>query len=99
MQIIIADSLEECFRRLLILKEAMEKNRLRVNAGKTKVMISDMGLQSSGEYPYTVWRTRVGNNSIYCSALAANSGYIRNAAGNNDWHQILTIKGVQGNTA
>ena len=30
--VIIADSLEECVRRLLIWKEAMEKNGLRVNA-------------------------------------------------------------------
>ena len=37
--VIIADSLEECVRRLLIWKEAMEKKGLRVNAGKTKVMI------------------------------------------------------------
>ena len=58
MQIIIADSLEECGRRLLIWKEAMEKKGLRVNAGKTKVMICGMGLlQSSGEYPCTVCRT------------------------------------------
>ena len=35
--VIIADSLEECVRRLLIWKEAMEKKGLRVNAGKTKV--------------------------------------------------------------
>ena len=37
--VIIADSLEECVRRLLIWKEAMEKKGLRVNAGKTKVLI------------------------------------------------------------
>ena len=37
--VIIADSLEECVKRLLICKEAMEKKGLRVNAGKTKVMI------------------------------------------------------------
>ena len=39
MQMILSssDSLEECARRLLIWKEAMEKG-LRVNAGKTKVM-------------------------------------------------------------
>ena len=37
--VIIADSLEECLGRLLKLKEAMEKKGLRVNAGKTKVMI------------------------------------------------------------
>ena len=50
--VIIADSLEECVRRLLIWKEAMEKKGLRVNAGKTKVMICGTGLdllQSSGE--------------------------------------------------
>ena len=36
---IIADSQEECVRRLLIWKEAVEKKGLRVNAGMTKVMI------------------------------------------------------------
>ena len=42
--VIIADSLEECVRRLLIWKEAMEKKGLRVNAEKTKVMICGTGL-------------------------------------------------------
>ena len=68
--VIIADSLEECVRRLLIRKEAMEKKGLRVNAGKTKVMICGTALdllQSSGKYPCTVCRTGVGNNSIYCN--------------------------------
>ena len=67
---IIADSLEECVRRLLIWKKAMEKKGLRVNAGKTKVMMCGTGLdllQSSGEYPCAVCRTGVGNNSIYCN--------------------------------
>ena len=66
--VIIADSLEECVRRLLIWQEAMEKKGLRVNAGKTKVMICGKGLdllQSSGKYPCAVCRTGVGNNSIY----------------------------------
>ena len=49
----------------------MEKgNGLRVNAGKTKVMICGTSLdllQSSGEYPCAVCRTEVGNNSIYCN--------------------------------
>ena len=52
--VIIAESLEECVRRLLTWKEAMEKKGLRVNAGKTKIMICGMGLdflQSSGEFP------------------------------------------------
>ena len=47
----------------------MEKG-LRVNAGKTKVMICGTGmdlLQSSGKYPCPVCRTGVGNNSIYCN--------------------------------
>ena len=68
--VIIADSLEECVRRLLIWKEAMAKKGLRVNAGKTKVMICGTGLdllQSSGEYPCAVCHTGVGNNSIYCN--------------------------------
>ena len=67
--VIIADSLEECVRRLLIWKAAMEKKGLNVNAGKTKVMICGTGLdflQSSGEYPWAVCHTGVGNNSIYC---------------------------------
>ena len=58
--LIIADSLEECVRRLLLWKEAMEKKGLRVNVGKTKVMICGTGLdllQSSGEYPCAVCRT------------------------------------------
>ena len=33
--VIIAESLEECVRRLLTWKEAMEEKGLRVNAGKT----------------------------------------------------------------
>ena len=64
-------SLEECVGRLLIWKEAMEKKRLRVNAGKTKVMICGTGLvdllQSSGTYPCGVCHTGVGNNSIHCN--------------------------------
>ena len=42
--VIINDSLEECVRRLLLWKEAMEKKGLRVNAGKTKVLICGTGL-------------------------------------------------------
>ena len=49
-------------------KEAMEKKGLRVNAGKTKIMICSTGLdllQSSGEFPCAVCRTGVGSNSIF----------------------------------
>ena len=64
--VIIAESLEEYVRRLLTWKEAMEKKGLRVNAGKTKIMICGTGLdplQSSG----AVCRTGVGSNSIFCN--------------------------------
>ena len=44
--VIIADSLDECVRRLLIWKEAMEKKGVRVNAGNSKVMICGTGLDS-----------------------------------------------------
>ena len=69
--VIIAESLEECVRRLLTWKEAMEKKGLRVNAGKTKIMICGTGLdllQSSGEFPCAVCCTGVGSNSIFCNA-------------------------------
>ena len=68
--VIIAESLEECVRRLLTWKEAMEKEGLRVNAGKTKIIVCGMGLdllQSSGEFPCAVCHTGVGSNSIFCN--------------------------------
>ena len=52
--VIITESLEECVGRLLTWKEAMEKKGVRVNAGKTKIMICGTGLdllQSSSEFP------------------------------------------------
>ena len=68
--VIIAKLLEECVRRLLTWKEAMEKKGLRVNAGKTKIMICGTGLdllQSSGKFPCPVCHTGVGTNSIFCN--------------------------------
>ena len=67
--VIIAESLEECARRLLTWKEAMEEKGLRVNAGKTKIMICGTGLdllQSSGQFSCAVCRIGVGSNSIFC---------------------------------
>ena len=52
--VIITELLEECVRTLLTWKEAMEEKEMRINAGKTKIMICDTGLdllQSSGEFP------------------------------------------------
>ena len=68
--VIIAELLEECVRRLLTWKEAMEKKGLRVNAVKTKIMICSTGLdllQSSGKFPCAVYRTGLGSNSIFCN--------------------------------
>ena len=68
--VIITESLEECVRRLLTWKEAMEKKGLRVNAEKTEIIICGTGLdllQSSGKFPCTVCRTGVGSNSIFCN--------------------------------
>ena len=48
----------------------MEKKGLRVNAGRTKIMICGTGLdllQSSGKFPCAVCRTGVGSNSIFCN--------------------------------
>ena len=48
----------------------MENKGLRVNAGKTKIMICGTGLdllQSSGEFPCAVCHTGVGSNSIFCN--------------------------------
>ena len=67
--VIIAEWLEECVRRLLTWKEAMEEKGQRVNARKTKIMICGMGLdllQSSGEFPCAVCCTGMGSNSIFC---------------------------------
>ena len=50
-------------------KEAMEEKGLRVNAGKTKIMICGTGLdllQSSGQFPCAVYRTGEDSNSIFC---------------------------------
>ena len=51
-------------------KEAMEKKGLRVNAGKTKIVICRTGLdllQSSGEFLCAVCHTGVASSSIFCN--------------------------------
>ena len=47
------------------------EERTESKSGKTKIMICCMGLdllQSSGEFPCAICRTRVGSNSIFCNA-------------------------------
>ena len=68
--VIIADSLEEYVRKLLTWKEATEDKGLRVNTGKTKVMICGTGLillLSSSGFQYAVCSIGEGNSSIYCN--------------------------------
>ena len=80
--VIIAESLEECVRRLLTWKEAMKEKGLRVNAGKTKIMICGTGLdlvQSSGEFPCAYVALEWA--AIASSAMAASTGCTRNAVG------------------
>ena len=65
--VIITDSLEECVRRLLTWKEAMEEKGQRVNAGKTMICGTGLDLlQSSGKFPCAIYCTGVGSNSIFC---------------------------------
>ena len=69
--VIIAESLEECVRRLLTWEETLEEKGLGVNAGKTKIMICGTGLdllQSSGEFPCAICSTGVGSNNIFCNS-------------------------------
>ena len=50
--------------------ERSNEEGLRVNAGKTKIMICSTGLdllQSSGKFPCTICCTGVGSNSIFCN--------------------------------
>ena len=66
--VIIADSLKECIRKLLIWKESMERKGVRVNAGKTKIMICCVGLdllQGSGKFPCAICSTGVGRTCNY----------------------------------
>ena len=54
-------------------KTEMEAKGLRVNMGKTKIMVSRVNLQmlkDSGKYPCSVCRKGVGSNSIYCAGCS-----------------------------
>ena len=64
------DQLEEM---LSIWKRSLESHGLRVNMGKTKVMISGPGLETlkdSGQHPCGVCRKGTGSNSIFCEGCS-----------------------------
>ena len=78
--VIIAESLEECVRRLLTWKEAMEEKGLRVNAGKTKIMIQgwiSCRVQASSH----VLSVSLEWAATASSAKAVSTGCIRSAVG------------------
>ena len=60
---------------IFIVRQFQEKNKgLRINMGKTKVMICEKGLDtinSSGKYPCSVCRKGVQINSIFCISCNA----------------------------
>ena len=71
--VVIAESVEELLEKLKKWKTAMEKRGLRVNMGKTKLLVSGHNLnvmKRSGKYPCGVCLTGVGANSIYCSGCS-----------------------------
>ena len=62
-------SMEELLRKLKTWKSVMEKKGLRVNMGKTKIMVSGMNLdllKKAGKDPCGVCQTGVGSNAIFC---------------------------------
>ena len=67
---ISAESMEELLVKLMTWKTEMEKKGLRVNTGKTKIMVSGMDLEllkKSGKDPCGVCQKGVGGNAIFCS--------------------------------
>ena len=67
--VLIAETKELLLKQVRNWKEGMEKNGLRVNAGKTKIMWCRRSMgqaEDSGEHPCGVCRKGVGDNSIFC---------------------------------
>ena len=68
--VILAETFEGLMRKMAVWKNGLESRGLKVNMGKTKLMISGRDLhtlQSSGKYPCAVCRKGVRKNSIFCS--------------------------------
>ena len=67
--VLIADTMDELLSKLGNWKKHLEAKGLRVNMGKTKIMISGKDLHSlrdAGKHPCGVCRKGVGSNSILC---------------------------------
>ena len=71
--VIMDESLEGLQHKVQMWKSGMEEKGLRVNMGKTKVMISGPQLnvlKKSGKHPCAVCLTGTGNNSILCNSCS-----------------------------
>ena len=71
--VISAETEEGLKMKLNKWKTEMEAKGLRVNMGKTKIMVSGVNLQTlkdSGKSPCSVCRKGVGSNSIYCAGCS-----------------------------
>ena len=86
---IIAESFEECVRRLLTWKEAMEEKALsKCRKAKDHDLCTGLDtLQSSGECPCAVCRTGVGSNDIFCNSCKHWVHKI--AEGSSTWQRTL----------
>ena len=66
----MSEDLEDLKEKLATWKQHLESKGLRVNMGKTKLMISASNLNTlkdSGKFPCGVCRDGVGDNSIFCT--------------------------------
>ena len=69
--VLMLDSIEGLEKKFSDWKKGMENKGLRVNVGKTKVMISSSSagaVNKMGKYPCGVCHKGVGSNSIYCKS-------------------------------
>ena len=68
--VLTAETKEEVLEQFNRWKSAMESRGLKVNLGKTKILVSGKECESvvtSGEYPCGVCGRGVGNNSVLCT--------------------------------
>ena len=71
--VILTETFEGPITKMEVLKNGPESKGLKLNMGKTKIMISGRDLhtlQTSGKYPCAVCRKGVGKNSIFCSGCS-----------------------------
>ena len=69
--VLMSDSIEGLEKKFSDWKKGMENKGLRVNVGKTKVMISSSSaatVNKTGKYPCGVCHKGVGSNSIFCKS-------------------------------